>query len=82
MINTYNITTAMGQLNWCKLPFLTEQETIEFDSIGYSGKKTNGEKMSRTEYLNSLNKGEFEIEQLKFDKGDFIEKFLIIRVTK
>jgi hypothetical protein len=38
--------------------------------------------MGRAEYLNSLNKGEFEVEQLKYDYGDFIESFLVIQVLK
>lgn len=83
MINTFRISTAMGSLTMgSELPFLSEEETVEFDSIGYSGKKTNGEKMSRTEYLNSLNKGEFEVELLKRDNGNLIERFLIVQVVK
>jgi len=81
-IETYNIKTALGKvtLGGDQLNFLTEKEKEEFDSIGYSGCKLNGERISRLNYLNSLNKGEFEFEQTKLDNGNFIEKFLIVRV--
>lgn len=36
--------------------------------------------MTRTEYLNNLNKGRFKVVQTKWDDGNFEEKFMIIRV--
>ena len=82
MIHTHRIHTCMGKMTGGdKLPFLTEEEQKEFDNIGYSGKKINGEKVSRVSYLNSLGKGEFEITQTKWDSGDFCESFILIRVN-
>lgn len=77
-VTTHPITTGCGRPNDPKsLPFLTEEELEEFDSIGYSGKTTNGVKMSWHEYLDSLGKGQFSIAQTKFDNGDCIEKYVI-----
>ena len=42
MINTFNITTSMGKY-FGSLPFLTNLELEEFNSIGYSGKTIKGE---------------------------------------
>jgi hypothetical protein len=79
MINTFYITTGMGKY-FGKLPFLSETELEEFNSIGYSGKTTKGLKISRENYLNSLNKGEFQVTQTKFDNGSFEEGFTIVWV--
>lgn len=79
MINTYKIRTCMGKTTQ-KLSFLTEEENEELNVIGYSGRTSKGEKMSREEYLNSLNKGEFKVEQTVYDKGDFCEEFIYTRV--
>jgi len=77
----YDIDTNSGK---CvrPLPFLTENEQENFDSIGYSGKTLDGKKMSRSEYLNSLNKGNYSIIQTKFDHGDFSESFTIVKVVE
>lgn len=64
-----------------KLPFLTAKEMGELNLIGYSGKNAKKEKMTRTEFLNSLNKGTFSIVQVGFDSGDLCETFNIVRVT-
>lgn len=64
-----------------KLPFLSEKELEEFNSIGYSGEDTKGIKITREDYLNSLNKGEFQVIQTKFDDGSFEEKFTIVWVN-
>lgn len=69
----------MGKTNE-KLPFLTNDEHRHFNSIGYSSKDLDGNKTTRTEYLNSLNKGTFKVEQTKWDDGSFEERFMIIRV--
>lgn len=83
-ISIYNITTNSGTLSkWVDtLSFLSDEETIEFNKIGYSGKNILEQKTNFSEYLNSLNKGEFEVQQTKFDNGDFTEKYTIVRVTK
>lgn len=84
-IDTKSISTCMGKISTYyghPLSYLSDFEKNELDTIGYSGKKINGEKISKIEYLNSLGKGDFKIEQTKFDKGDFCEEFLIIRVTE
>lgn len=80
MINTFKITTGMGKY-FGKLPFLSEKELEEFNSIGYSGKTTKGVNMSRETYLNSLNKGQFQVTQTKFDNGSFEESFFIVWVS-
>jgi len=83
MISTYNITTGMGSYNATmdgKLPFLTDNQLKEFNSIGYSGKTLDGKKMCRSEYLNSLGNGEYDVTQTKFDNGSFQEEFTIVWV--
>lgn len=79
-IQTYNISTSKGKLTH-DLPFLNDVEVKELNIIGYSGKDSNGNKVSREEYLNDLNKGIFSVVQTKRDNGDFVEEFLIIRVN-
>ena len=83
-LETYTFQTSMGKVSTFfghPLKFLSEQEKENFDEIGYTG-KLNGAKTSRTEYLNSLGKGEFSILQTKWDNGDFTEKFVLSRATK
>lgn len=55
MIKTFHITTGMGEYHGT-LPFLSDAELEEFNSIGYSGKNLDGEKTTRLDYLNSLMK--------------------------
>jgi len=83
-VESYIFETSMGSINanfGHPLDFLSDQEKKDFDEIGYTG-KLNGVKTSRTEYLNSLGKGEFSILQTKCDNGDFTEKFVLTRATK
>lgn len=80
MIQTYHIETGMGRC-FENLPFLTKEEMDNFNSIGYSRKTLAGVEMTYTQYLNSLDKGEFQVEQTKFDNGSFVERYTIIRVT-
>lgn len=82
--DVYNIETSMGSITnyWDGKRFkddLTENQAKEFDNIGYSGKLLDGTKITRLEYLNSLNIGQFTINQTKHDNGDFTEKFTITR---
>lgn len=78
-IDTYQVTTGMGR---CQepLPFLSDAEQADLDSIGYSGKTVAGVRNGRKQYLNSLGKGHFDVTQTKFDNGSFIEEFIIVRV--
>ena len=78
---TYRINTGMGMVSGgnSRLPFLSEEEFKNFNEIGYTG-RLNGNKITRVDYLNSLQKGYFIINQTKFDNGDFSESFDIIRV--
>lgn len=81
----YRIETSMGKINSYlthPLTFLSPEEQMEFDNIGYSGKKFDGVEISRDAYLNSLGKGHFTVKQVKFDKGDFSEEFIIARVVE
>ena len=82
-ITIHNIVTNSGSLSpWHdNLIFLTDEEREEFNLIGYSNKNSNGEECNFYKYLNSLNKGEFQVEKTKFDNGDFCEKYIIVRVT-
>lgn len=80
MINTFHIQTGMGHY-YGNLPFLNDDQLKEFNSIGYSGKLTNGTPINREAYLNSLNKGEFQVTQTEFDNGDFTEAFTIVWVS-
>lgn len=81
MITQFKIHTCMGKVSAGvgsdTLSFLTESEQKEFDTIGYTGKTSQGVKSSYSEYLNSLNKGEFSVKQTKSDSGDFCEAFEI-----
>lgn len=82
-IESYKIETAMGRLcRWGEsnpLPFLTEQENKDFDEVGYTG-KLNSMPHSFQSYLNSLNKGVYQVTKTKHDNGDFCEAYLITRV--
>jgi len=78
-IETYTVSAAMGIFRE-KLTFLSTEENNELDSIGYSGKTTKGRRISREDYLNSLDKGDFKVIRTSPDNGDFTEEFLIIHV--
>ncbi len=81
MIQTYNIETSMGKLTKrISLPFLSDAELAELNTIGYTGRNSKGSLVSRQEFLNSLGKGEFEVRQTEYDNGDFTEGFAIVRV--
>jgi hypothetical protein len=76
----YYINTGMGKIqDRSTLPFLTDNELDELDSIGYSGKSLDGNIKDRETYLNTLDKGTFVVSCTKRDNGDFAETFLIIR---
>jgi len=82
-INEYHVKTCMGQCHKdSNLPFLTDAELKEFNTIGYTGKDSNGNKTDFSSFLNSINKGTFRVTQTKFDDGSFCEEYLIIRVTE
>lgn len=57
LIQNFRFTTGMGMCQKSDLPFLTDEQLKEFNSIGYSGKTTDGKKTTRIEYLNSLEQG-------------------------
>lgn len=83
-IETYNIRTCMGKVapmfvNTKPLPFITDEELDELNTIGYTGKNKKGIRTTREVFLNTLGKGRFRVEQTKFDNGDFTEKFTITR---
>ena len=82
-ILNYRIQTCMGEISpfYQQLNFLTDDELEELNKIGYTGKNSKGERTRRVDYLNSLNKGTFSVEQTKFDSGDFTESFNITRVV-
>lgn len=82
-IQIYNIQTSSGEISSFgdQLDFLSEPERKEFNKIGYTGKNSAGDQTNFYSYLNSLNKGEFEIQKTKHDNGDFREKYTIVRVV-
>ena len=82
-INIFNrVKTCMSRLTSNSLPFLSKEEIEEFNIVGYTGKDSKGEKSSYEKYLNSLGKGKFAVDQLKFDTdGSFNEEFTIVQVT-
>lgn len=83
-IQQIKIDTCMGKVSTFfgnPLSFLSDEEFKNFNEIGYTG-KLNGIRISREDYLNSLNKGTFDVTQTKWDNGDFSESFNIVRVTK
>lgn len=81
-VQTIKMRTGMGKITSDSDPmlFLSEGEKNELDSIGYSGKTTDGKRISRESYLNSLKRGDFTVQQTKFDHGDFCEEFTITRI--
>ncbi len=78
-IKTYRHSTVMGK-TVKKIPFLTPKEQDNFDNIGYAGKLLNGKKMTREQYLNTLEKGHFKVEILSCNSCEFTEELLIIQV--
>lgn len=79
-LKTVTIHTCMGRMiDRTALPYLSEEEKDEFDLIGYSGRDSSGKKVTRKKYLNSLQKGEFDVTQTRYDRGDFCESFVIVR---
>lgn len=83
-IINYAIKTSSGTLSKFgqQLDFLNPEQLKEFNTIGYTGKNSQGVKMSRVEYLNSLNPSveQFNMTQTKYDNGDFNEAFILTRV--
>lgn len=79
-LETYHIVTQSGKLAYgCELKFLSDEELEEFNKIGYTGKNKNEGKESYEHFLNRLNLGVFVVIQTKYDSGDFIEMFVIVR---
>lgn len=79
-IETYKIDTSSGICDEpLSLPFLNQDEFKKFNDIGYSG-KLNGVKISQNEYLNSLNKGSFNMQCIRSNYDDFSATFIITRV--
>lgn len=78
-IENYSIKTGMGTLIGSTLPFLSKEELKEFDKIGYTGKNNAGKHVTYSEFLNSLDKGEFQVNQTRFGSDDYIEKYIITR---
>jgi len=83
IIENFRISTSLGHVNGKTLDFLSEEELNEFNRIGHSGKNSQGVKMGRVEYLNSLRPKEeqFQLTKIKWDNGDFQEEFILTRVT-
>lgn len=75
----YNINTCKGKYIDDDLKFLTYDEFKEFNKIGSTGMDSKGHKSSYVRFLNELNKGDFTVEQTKFDTGDSCESFIITR---
>ena len=80
-IENFIVTTSSGRFIE-SLDFLDYKQERELDQIGYSGEDYSGAKTDRETFLNSLGLGDFKVDQIGFDNGDFQEKFIITRVTK
>lgn len=88
-LNLINMKTLSGRVVREKvkskeihpLSFLSEDEQMEVDSIGYRGELSNGSPCTLKDYLNSLGRGVFEVIRTKMDDGTFYEEFLVIRAT-
>lgn len=79
MKKTYRIVTEQGRIADGSLPFLTQEELTNFDTVGYTG-TLGGNTMTYESYLNRIHKGIFTIEQTKYaDNGDQREVFSITR---
>jgi hypothetical protein len=81
-ITQHRFTTHSGKVSTFfghPFHFLSEKEKEDFDEIGYTG-RLNGVKTTWVQYLDSLGIGSFDIEQLKFDNGDFSEEYMLVRV--
>lgn len=78
-INVSCITTDMGRSNfWINVPGVTEEIAKMLNRIGYGAITSKG---SFEDYLNSLQTGyAYKVIQTKYDKGDFIEEFIVIAV--
>jgi hypothetical protein len=88
-IEVYRIGISVGKVCCIEgthpLNFLSNKEMKDFDEIGYTGgleKEGIKEKITKVEYLNSLGKGLFTVDCLKYDNGNFYESFLIVRVLE
>jgi hypothetical protein len=78
----FRVKTCMGKVYTSfdhPLYFLTEEEKKELDTIGYTGRNSINERISREDYLNSIGKGSITVMQIKWDNGDFTEEFIISR---
>jgi len=73
----YTIETNMGKTTQ-SIPFLTEEQCKEFNSIGYSGKTTNGVPSNYSNYLNSLGIGHFKVQMSRCDSSTFYEEYTIV----
>lgn len=80
MITTCYINCCMGKSkDWDQLEFLTENDINELNSIGYSGKTTDGKRKSRLDYLTEkYPQYKFACNQTKIDDGDFCETFMFV----
>jgi len=80
-IQTYFIKTGCGRIMGDGLPFLSNKQTEEFNTIGYTGANSSGEKANFQDYLNSLNLGTFDMTKTKFDNGNCLEEYTVVRAT-
>ena len=79
-LEPYHIVTQAGKLAYgCELNFLSDEELEEFNKIGSTGKNANGGKETYEHFLNRLSLGVFLVIQTKYDSGDFLEMFVIVR---
>lgn len=82
-ISRYRVSLCMGKCSTRErdsLSCLSDSEFEEFNHIGYTGKDLNGKRTSHENFLNTLNKGQFEVETLSNDNSEFTAELLIIRV--
>lgn len=73
----------MGMCQKSDLPFLTDKQLKEFNSIGYSGKTTDGKPSTRIDYLNSLDKKiHYDLTQLHTNSGEYTSDWFLVQIKQ
>jgi hypothetical protein len=75
-MKSYKFTTAMGQAKREDLPFFTDEQFADFNSIGYSGCTIKGEVKTWYGFLTEIfGEDNFSLVSLKSGNFDFIDEY-------
>jgi hypothetical protein len=82
-ITNHKVKICLGRLTKFsdKLEFLSEEEREEFANINFTGKDKRGNKTDYKKYLNSLNKGIFNIGTINVDSNAYTEEIIVTRLV-